>query len=201
MKEIFTDIYARNAWHGGSGPGSDPNFCEPLVVFLREYLREKHINSLCDLGCGDLQWIPALVEKTQMRYIGVDCVESLLARHREKYRPPHYKFHCADVSTMPILEIPVADAYFIKDVMQHWPSENIYQFLGEFFCARPSAHFLTVNCDHQTSDTRTLDAQYHFAPLNGAFDPLRRFRPETLFAWGGKTLYRLRGPLPPQDSL
>lgn len=201
MKEIFTDIYARNAWHGGSGPGSDPAFCKPLVAFLQEYLREQHVGSLCDLGCGDLQWMPGLVENLQIRYIGVDCVESLLAAHRQKHPAPRYTFYCGDVSSMPILEIPVANAYFIKDVMQHWPSENIYQFLSEFFCARPEAHFLAVNCNHQASDTRTLDAQYHFAPLNGTYEPLRRFRPETLFTWGGKTLYRLRGPLPLPGTL
>lgn len=201
MKDIFTDIYARNAWHGGSGPGSDPAFCAPLIAFLRNYLREHHVSILCDLGCGDLQWVPALIADTQTRYIGVDCVESLLAAHRKRYPAPRYTFYCADVSTMPIIEIPAADAYFIKDVLQHWPSENIYQFLSEFFCANPAAHLLTVNCDHQTSDTRELDAQYHFAPLNGAHTPLKQFRPETLFTWGGKTLYRLRGPLRQPNNL
>lgn len=201
MKEIFTDIYARNVWHGGSGPGSDPAFCAPLAAFLHEYLQEHRISSLCDLGCGDLQWIPALVERAQIRYVGVDCVETLLAAHRKKHPAPRYMFYCADVSTMPVIEIPHASAYFIKDVLQHWPSDNIYHFVNEFFCARPDAIFLTVNCDHQTSDTRELDAQYHFAPLNGAFEPLRRFRPEKLFAWGGKTLYRLKGPSPLQGSL
>lgn len=125
MKEIFTDIYARNVWHGGSGPGSDPTFCAPLIAFLQEYVHEHRIGSLCDLGCGDLQWMPTLIEKVQIRYIGVDCVESLLAAHRQK----------------------------------------------------------------------------HAAPLNGEFEPLKRFGPEKLFAWGGKTLYRLKGPSPLPGNL
>jgi hypothetical protein len=201
MKEVFTDIYARNAWNGGSGPGSDPTFCRPLVAFLETYVRVHNIGSLCDLGCGDLQWIPEVIENTGIRYIGVDCVTGLLAEHRKTYAAPRYTFYDGDVSTMPILEFPLASVYFIKDVLQHWPSENIRQFLGEFFCARPDAHFLTVNCNHQTSDMRTLDAQYHFAPLNGIYEPLKRFQPEKLLDWGGKTLYRLRGPLRPQGSL
>lgn len=193
MKDIFTDIYERDAWHGGSGPGSDPEFCAPLIAFLQPYIQQHRINSLCDLGCGDLRWMPELVRHTNIFYVGVDCVETLLAKHRRQHTPPRYTFHCDDVSTMPVKNIPVADAYFIKDVMQHWPSENVYAFLRQFFLERPDAHFLTVNCSAQTSDVRALDAQYHFAPLHGDYAPLRHFQPEQLLTWGGKTLYRLRG--------
>ncbi|NBX67856.1 MAG: class I SAM-dependent methyltransferase [Proteobacteria bacterium] len=194
MKEIFTEIYARDAWNGGSGPGSTPQFCGPLIDFLRNYLLNNRLESLCDLGCGDLQWIPRLVEQTKIRYIGVDCVEHLLASHRKKYPESQYSFVNGDVSSMSMGEIPDASVYFIKDVLQHWPSENILRFLADFFRARPDAHILTVNCNHQSSDVRVLDSQYHFAPINGAHNPLKKFQPQKLLEWGGKSLYRLNPP-------
>lgn len=196
MEKIFTDIYAQDTWNGGSGPGSTAEFCAPLVTFLCGYFQDLRLNSLCDLGCGDMQWIPQLVETVKLRYTGVDCVPSLIARHRATYPQPRYTFKLGDVSQMAIAEVPEADVYLLKDVLQHWESHYIRQFLSEFFRARPRAHLLTVNCNRQTTDERKLDAKYHFAPLHGAYMPLKLFRPDTLLTWGGKTLYRLQPPAP-----
>lgn len=201
MKDIFTDIYEQNKWRGGSGPGSTPEFCRPLLKYMREYVTRYDIKSLCDLGCGDLQWIPELVRKHDIQYTGIDCVEHLISHHKKTYTDSQFKFLCKDISDMTSVEIPVADVYLFKDVLQHWPSDTIVTTLRHFFAAKPTAHVIAVNCNYQTSDMRRLDDEYTFAPLHGRYYPLRLFQPTELFQWNEKTLYRLREPLPPPSSL
>lgn len=193
MRDIFTDIYQHDKWNGGSGPGSRLAFCAPLHDFLRAYIAQHNIGSLCDLGCGDLQWMPKLVTETALSYIGVDCVDFVLSGHTQRYPAPQFQFVCADLSQLRAEDVPAADLYFMKDVLQHWPNSEIERFLDAFFHHRPTAHLLVANCAYQKTDRRALDSAY-FAPLSGDYMPLRRYRPVELFGWDAKRLYRLYAP-------
>lgn len=59
--QIFQDIYTGGKWgysiipgiHGGSGPGGDPIIAEPYMKFLQNFLKDKDIKSVVDLGSGD----------------------------------------------------------------------------------------------------------------------------------------------------
>lgn len=196
MRETFEEIYAKDAWAGGSGPGSDAGFCRPLVSFLAPYLRDHRVRSLVDLGCGDMRWMPHLVAAAGLeRYVGLEVVPALVARHRIAFDPAVFTFHELDVSAADPAWLPEGDCYWAKDVLQHWPDDAIVRFLDSFFAARPGARLLVANCSHQRQGPRRLDDRHRFAPLHGDHDPLRRFSPETLFDWGGKIVYRLRGPV------
>jgi hypothetical protein len=186
---VFSAIYAGDRWTGGSGPGSRPGFCRPLVRWLTNYIRDNDIGSLCDLGCGDFQWMPDVLRATGIDYTGLDVYGPLISRHRAAYR--EYRFCELAVSVAELGRIPEAGLYWCKDVLQHWPSGTISDFLGGFFAARPAARLLVCNCAGQTSDVRTLDDRWHFAPLDGTRPPLSAFRPVLLFAWGGKHVYSL----------
>lgn len=194
MQDIFTDIYKENKWNGGSGPGSTTEFCKPLLKFMREYVAHNQISSICDLGCGDLQWMPELLKGAEIQYTGIDCVAHLIESHKKRYTAAYYNFMCRDISEMNCVEIPQADLYVMKDVLQHWPSDTIAGFLRRFFQCKPTAHFIAINCNQQKSFERKLDAQYNFAPLHGKYYPLRLFQPTELFSWNEKTLYRLNPP-------
>jgi hypothetical protein len=186
---VFSAIYAGDRWAGGSGPGSRPGFCRPLVRWLTRYIREAGVRSMTDLGCGDFQWMPAVLAATGVCYTGLDVYEPLLARHRAQF--PQHRFQELDVSVADPGQIPEADLYLAKDVLQHWPDRTITAFLSRFFAARPAAHLLVANCTGQTADVRVLDDQWRFAPLDGARPPLAAFGPELVFSWGGKHVYRL----------
>lgn len=191
MQNVFLDIYAQGHWGQGSGPGSAPEYCAPLVEFLTRYFSENKIRSVVDLGCGDLQWAPELVRAAGVTYTGIDCVESLIEQHRRTYSAPTFSFQCADISTLDPADVPVADVYLLKDVLQHWPDEHITAYLRAFFLARPEAHVLVANCCGQQTDNRTVDGVARFAPLDGERWPLRAFKPQELFNWRSKKLYRL----------
>lgn len=186
---VFSRIYQEDRWNGGSGPGSDVDFCRPLVDWLAGYVNETGCRSVVDFGCGDFRWMPEVLDRTGVGYVGLDVVGSLVQRHRKDY--PRWSFATLDVSTADPREIPVADLYWAKDVLQHWPSGVIVAFLDRFFAARPAAHLVVCNCAGQTADDRQLDARYHFAPLHADRRPLADYSPRRLFAWGGKEAYRL----------
>jgi hypothetical protein len=188
---VFASIYEDDRWNGGSGPGSRLRFCRPLVRWLRGYLAEHRIRSLVDLGCGDLQWMPAALADLDVTYTGLDVVESVLDRHRQHLPANRWAFELVDVATAPIEAIPTADLYWAKDVLQHWPSASITAWLRRFFRARPKAHLVVCNCHGQTASDRQLDAVWHFAPLDPSRPPLAEFHEATLFSWGGKTVVRL----------
>lgn len=188
---VFETIYREDRWNGGSGPGSDPNFCRPLVGWLRRYIRDQRIGSILDLGCGDLQWMPAALDELEVRYTGVDVVPNLIASHRQRMPADRWSFDLVDVATADPASLPAADLYWAKDVLQHWPDDAIVSFLGRLFAARPAAHIVVANCSNQTGPRR-LDDRWHFAPLAAGLNPLARFRPEVLMTWGGKQVVRLR---------
>jgi hypothetical protein len=195
MDAVFTDVYARGVWGVGSGGGSTPEHCAPLRDFLIDYLRSAGAASLVDLGCGDMQWMPAVVRATGVSYTGVDCVAPLLERHRATYgAEPAFSFVHADVAGAPPGTLPTGDVYFTKDVLQHWPTETIEAWLRAFFDARPDAHLLVANCSHDAQPARPRIVAGEAAALRGEYAPLSYFRPEALLRWQTKTLYRLHPP-------
>lgn len=188
---VFAEIYGQDKWTGGSGPGSTAAFCRPLARWLRGYLLEHRIRSLVDLGCGDIQWMPGALAGLDVDYVGLDVVPDLLEAHRQRLPADRFTFKLLDVARAPVTEIPAADLYWAKDVLQHWPSADVAQFLDRFFAARPDAHLVVVNCHGQTADERQLDDRWHFAPLAGDRPPLAAYVRDTLFVWNKKTVHRL----------
>lgn len=143
---------------------------------------------MVDFGCGDFRWMPEVLTRTGVRYLGLDVVPSLIQSHRARFR--RWQFDVVDASTARPSAFPDADLYWAKDVLQHWPDELVGSFLDRFFAARPQARLVVCNCTGQRGPRR-LDARYHFAPLDAGHEPLARFAPKLLFAWGGKHVYRL----------
>jgi hypothetical protein len=189
MEKVYSDVYARDRWGGGSGPGSAPSYCAPLADFLADWLARENVRSLCDFGCGDLQWMPSVVERTGIQYVGVDCVPDLIERHTERYAgDSRYAFQHADVSQM--ASYPDADVYFIKDVLQHWPTQTVADWLKRFFQAKPDARLLAVNCAGQPASRNIANGG--FSPLDGDKHPLSDYEGKPLFAWATKRVYELR---------
>ena len=142
--EVFTRIYAENAW-GGSGKGSDPAAAAPYCRFIEGYIWQHSIRSVLDLGCGDLRvanaiaWGPA-------RYTGIDIVA-----------PPG--MWQADIRTCPL---PAADLVLCKDVLQHWGNGDITAMLPRLagyphVLITGSAEGIRTNTDVETGGFRCVD--------------------------------------------
>lgn len=181
----FNKIYSSKMWGGGSGPGSTVEYCKDFASFLTTYLT--NVNTLCDLGCGDMAWIgQTVVDRLHINYIGVDCVGGLIKSHTEVFKGKNnYSFWHLEFSE--ISKFPDADVYLIKDVLQHWPSDKVYQWLTDFFASNPDSKLIVVNCNHQ-SGPRDLNMG-GFVPLHADYYPLVAFDCTHLFSWHSKTAY------------
>lgn len=186
---VFSNIYATDAWGSGSGPGSTPKFCRPLVDWLSRWIVRNRIDSIVDLGCGDCQWMPEVAMTTLSEYTGVDVVLDVI--HANKSRHGAWAHFLWDDFRTDPAGLPEGDLYWAKDVLQHWPDDEIVSWLDRFFAAKPDATLLVCNCSHQATTPRVLDSRWHFAPLSGSLPPLCDYSPQMLFQWSTKTVHRL----------
>jgi hypothetical protein len=129
----FRQVYARKGWATAgvlSGNGSRVEHCTELARWLQRMADEEGLASVCDLGCGDLEWIcrvPAITGRV-MSYHGVDVVAALVAHHRRIF--PWFRGEVADLESV-IEERPgrAADVVLLKDVLFHLCSGAAEQVL------------------------------------------------------------------------
>lgn len=198
-KRVFTQLHRDGAWGSGCGPGATLEYCAPLVEFLTQHFQQTAAKTLCDLGCGDCQWQPALIEKTGLAYIGIDCIDALIGQNAQRLGDK-FRFVAADFAAATALHtLPAADVYLLKDVLQHWTSDDVHQFLFDLRAIAPAAEILVINCVHQDSDKRDIQLG-QFAPLHKTHYPLNQFVIDELFTFHSKTVYRIGAPIAAENT-
>ena len=87
MEEVFTNIYENNSWgnnnndnyKGSSGPGSNIEYNnDTYVPFLKNFIIEKKILSVVDLGCGDFKCGKLIYDDLDISYTGYDAYEKMV---------------------------------------------------------------------------------------------------------------------------
>lgn len=161
----FNEIYAKNAWTNGSGPGSHPAACGPLITFLQMFLRENRIRSMVDFGCGDWQFMSS-ISLQGVSYVGLDVVDSVLARNAELFGGPGVDFrHTPD----DLSQLPSADLLFIKDVLIHVPNSYINQLSNSFTKYK---YVIAVNNRTGRAEDYNRDINFgEYRPVNMSADP------------------------------
>ena len=167
-KEVFTQIYRDNEWHGEtdeffSGHGSRPAMAAPYCEAVAEFIATQGIRSVVDLGCGDFR-VAAGLQRTRVRYVGVDIVDELVERNQVRYGSENISFLCRDIVTD---ELPDADLCLVRQVLQHLSNEQILAVLAKTGKYRlvlitehypaPGVHVVANRDKPHGSDTRTFD--------------------------------------------
>ncbi len=164
LSDIFIDIYRRDTWGGGSGPGSTPENTKPYRLFLQSFIREKKISSVVDLGCGDWQF-SRLIDWTGVNYLGVDFVPAVVKANQEKFGREGVRFIQGDILAA---AIPPADLLIIKDVLQHLSIKNIQEFLPKL---KSFQYVLITNCVRPKEKLNSEIAGGGFRPLDLGLPP------------------------------
>jgi hypothetical protein len=122
MQEEFTRIYETNRWGGRvsrSGKGSDPEQTGEMVRVLRDFIRRRGVETLVDLGCGDMAWMWDVVGDLRT-YWGVDIVDALMQGNRQERMickaSTQVVLLCEDVTEF---VIPAADVVLCRDILCH----------------------------------------------------------------------------------
>jgi hypothetical protein len=142
--EIFTAIYESNHWDSAesrSGPGSTLPYTEVLRQELPRLFAQHRITSVFDAPCGDFHWMPDVLARTSVTYLGGDIVPDLVARHSRKHADARTGFRVFDLARD---VFPTADLWFCRDCLFHLPYADIYETLRRF-CASDIRYALLTN--------------------------------------------------------
>ena len=181
MEKIFTEIYDKNKWGGGSGTGSHMSRNNKKYIdILNEILHNKDykIKSVCDIGCGDWQF-SKYIDFKGFEYTGIDCVKSVIDENKKTYKKKNIEFIHKSVEDDFIPE--GYDLIILKDVIQHWTDESILNYLpkildknkyvfitnGYRFMRDPTKNSLTK---------RNINNQYKYHPVDIKKYPLCEYK-------------------------
>ena len=128
-EEIFQKVYENKDWgnHGDffSGIGSLLENTIQYRKYLKKFLKQKKINKVIDLGCGDFR-VGKEIKWENIEYIGVDIVNKLIKRNKKIYSNKKIKFMKRNIIKN---KLPEADLCIIKDILQHLPNKDILKIL------------------------------------------------------------------------
>lgn len=160
---IFNNIYINGTWNNKrhdiplSGPGSSLENTIHFRNTLDTFCKKHTIESIVDIGCGDLTWMPQMDVFKTIKYTGIDIVENLITAHSIKY-PQHTFIHMDAVKTCP----PMADLVIIRDVLFHLKHEEIHKLFENI--KGMYKYYVFTSCNN-TVNTNILN-MYHFHEVN-----------------------------------
>ena len=178
----FTKIYDQKCWISGSGCGSNVANTAIYNKYIIDFIRKNNITSVTDVGCGDWQSTHLIYQQIDyIDYVGLDCVESVIETNKEKHHK--YDFYQLDI----LCDVDIirdSDLYIVKDVLQHWKLENIYNFLDKLVTKKFKYIIITNNGD-QMYDNSELYSIVSGRGLNSKFLPLKKYNAELLLEYFG----------------
>jgi hypothetical protein len=159
---IFTDIYETCAWgdninpeyKGSSGNGSSITYNYPYIKFLREFIKDKGIRSVVDLGCGDFRCGKVIYDDLPVKYTGYDAYDKVIAFNQTRFEESATKYTFIHQDFCHNQDLQKADLCIIKDVLQHWSNEEIYAFMDKLIASRLYSYILICNCKPCANDLK-----------------------------------------------
>ncbi|WP_310621738.1 class I SAM-dependent methyltransferase [Flexibacterium corallicola] len=143
LKGVFTKKYEENAGENKqstSGIGSEKEFTERLRKWLDHVIEAHNIHSIVDAPCGDFNWMQHFTEHKDIHYYGVDIVEALIERNKEKFPSKNISFQCNDICEDPL---PDCDLLIVRDLLIHLSFKDIGKFLTNLSSA--NYKYLAIN--------------------------------------------------------
>jgi SAM-dependent methyltransferase len=130
-REVFSEVYSKNQWGGGSGEwysGVGSRFlpADLYVKTINEFVASHRICTVVDLGCGDFE-IGKQIALEGISYTGVDIVPGLIERNKRLFATDRIQFKCLDIAEDPL---PDGDLCLVRQVLQHLSNRQIVNVLA-----------------------------------------------------------------------
>lgn len=161
---VFDWIFETNHWGSGesvSGIGSEDAFTARYRAELVRFITEQRVASLIDAPCGDLNWMPKVVDQTGITYIGGDVSSRLIERVRQQH--PTLDLRVFDVCSD---SFPEVEAWHCRDCLFHLSFADIWLALENFASSSIRHALITThrsrllrNRDIVIGGSRLLDLQ------------------------------------------
>ena len=131
LNEIFSKIYEKDIWGGGSGYGSDPEYAKVYIEYIQGLLSTMKNPVVLDIGCGDGRIASQFVDKC-FHYIGVDVTTRAFDKN-PLYGAPRTAFlavNVTDPNSLFYLHNTFGfNVILIKDVLMHLTDDEIESVL------------------------------------------------------------------------
>lgn len=192
MESFFTYIYENKQWgdneninyNGSSGGGSDIDYNKDTYVpFLKDFIITHEIKNIVDLGCGDFKCGNLIYHDLDINYTGYDTYKKVVDYNLSQYPLPKYFFEHLDFYNNKETIIN-GDLCILKDVIQHWTTDEIYTFLDYLVQKKSFKYILICNCCNQKNDNPININRS--TPLSINFFPLKKYNPVKLYNYNSK---------------
>jgi hypothetical protein len=193
MESVFTSIYENNSWgnnnnpeyNGSSGSGSDVNYNkDSYVPFLKKFIIDNNIKNIVDLGCGDFRCGKLIYDDLDITYTGYDTYKKIIDYNSKQNSLPKYSFKHLDFYNNKETIIN-GELCILKDVLQHWPLDNIYNFLDYLNETKKFKFILICNCCGQFKDNPNVETG-GWRPLSCDYLPLKRYNTTKMYNYDSK---------------
>lgn len=182
---VFGRIYRDKDWGEGSGCGSYPAAAADYLRVINALLSLDNWKSVVDLGIGDGRIVSQL---QSLQVTGVDCCQSMVDAQKE--RQPDRTWLCLDLLA-DREQLPAGELVLIKDVLQHWPSAVVEDWLSWAVNSGKWRDLLLTN-DADQQNERQDCLLGGFRPLSARMYPLSSFSPQVVARYGRKEILRIR---------
>ena len=166
---------------GSSGHGSLFENNKEYIDFLHNFIDEKQINSISDIGCGDWETM-SNVNLDGIKYTGYDVVQRIIEINTENYSTDSIKF----IHTSINYDYNDADLLICKDVMQHLTFYNIESILKQLhkykysFLINDSTNEENIEIDEQALQYLSNHFQLSDGDRDGGFRRIDLLKPPFL---------------------
>lgn len=176
-KTIFQDIYGKQIWNNGnssvpkSGPGSALGNTLGVISFLDKFVDENKIESVRDIGCGDLTWIQKtnFFKNKNIVYQGFDIVPSVISENKKNF--PDKIFEIVDaVNDTQIIKATKSDLLIIRDVIFHMTNAEILRLFGNI---KNTFKYICITSSFTNKNSDTFN-QWHFSSKNIKLEPFKK---------------------------
>jgi hypothetical protein len=199
MEYYFTYVYENNIWGSNkndeydcsSGSGSSIEYNkETYIPFLKNFIIENNIKTVIDLGCGDFLCGKLIYDDLDVSYTGYDIYKKIVDYNIKNNSSAKYSFIHLDFCNNKE-NIIDGDLFILKDVIQHWSSNSIYNFIDYLLEFKKFKYILICNNNNQIEDNAdTLDGGYRC--LNIEYFPLKKYNLTKIYEYNSKDVYILQ---------
>jgi hypothetical protein len=192
MEDYFTNVYEKKVWgdnrnneyNGSSGGGSKLEINKDTYIpFLKKFIIDNNIKTVVDLGCGDFICGKLIYDELDVKYTGYDTYKKIVDYNLKQHQLPKYFFNNLDFYNNKE-DIISGDLCILKDVIQHWKMDEIYNFLDYLVESKKFKYILICNCCNQIIDNPENEGRS--TPLSVNFFPLKKYNPLKLYKYHTK---------------
>ena len=186
VENVFDTIYEKKVWGNGSGGGSDAHVANVYIDTVNKIFKENNIKKVLDIGCGDWQF-SKFIDWSNMDYVGIDVVESVIKKNNEKFSSSNIKFICEN----PLSEnciLPSVDLILVKDVLQHLSNKNVIILLDKILKSKSNFVLVTNDFDSRNIDINNGDTR----PIDITKPPFNVINSEDVLSFNGKKVFLIR---------